>query len=312
MTQNEFEDIVIEKLLSGDQPDLVTLRQQYAQVKARTREKNGNWIFVRFSVPDDVPLTKIREIGFCDVTFRLPSDSVPGQAFVVAKDGRLAYLQMCHSNWPTDPGLFKVDHLGRESRDPEYVKRVFSIHSDIQAGCHLLATGSHGEYKWLTTGHDLVEFLEICPEVVIGKYLAVTALDSGILRLNTDEIGEGWQSRAGIGYSPKVQSIKKLPHLNHPERCREYHEWYVFESPAELGSRSDEHPMIGMIQPEKVMVFVNFGPRLHDTYCADVVARFWEQFDLIRPHSYIADSASCLIYVCRDPGLFSEVCEKLR
>ncbi len=208
MTQNEFEDTVIDKLLSGDQPDLVTLRQQYAQVTARTRERNGNWIFVRFSVPDDVPLTEIGEIGFCDVTLRLPSDSIPGQAFVVAKNGRLAYLQMYHSNWPTDPGLFKVDHLGRESRDPEYVERVISFYSDIQAGCHLLATGSHGEHKWLTTGHDLVEFLEVCPEVVIGKYLAVTALDSGILRLNTDEIGKGGKAAPGSATARKCGRLK--------------------------------------------------------------------------------------------------------
>ena len=55
------------------------------------------------------------------------------------------------------------------------------------------ATGSHGAYQWLTTGqHDLGTLLQLCPQAVSGKYIAVTSFDSGPLHLNDNELSDGW------------------------------------------------------------------------------------------------------------------------
>src|ERR1017187_2295846 len=74
-----------------------------------------------------------------------------------------------------------------------------------------LATGSHGAYKWLTTRHELDDILRLCPAVVLGKYLAITSIDSGHLSPSTEEKLAGWESRLGIAYSPLVQSVETLP-----------------------------------------------------------------------------------------------------
>src|SRR4029077_14052595 len=75
--------------------------------------------------------------------------------------------------------------------------------------------------------HDLITS---CPQVVLGKYTAVTSFDSGSLVPNEDEILAGWQGRGGIAYSPKVESVEKLPHDL-------YDEWYVLDIPRDLGNR---------------------------------------------------------------------------
>ena len=47
-----------------------------------------------------------------------------------------------------------------------------------------MVTGSHGTYRWLTTAeHELNTLLRRCPKAVIGKYVAVTLLDSGPMAL---------------------------------------------------------------------------------------------------------------------------------
>lgn len=71
------------------------------------------------------------------------------------------------------------------------------------------ATGSHGEYRWLTTDkHDLDTLLRVCPQAVLGKRIAVTSLDSGPLRLNADEVSAGWLTRNDVAYSPRIESSR--------------------------------------------------------------------------------------------------------
>jgi len=69
-------------------------------------------------------------------------------------------------------------------------------------------TGFHGPYRWLVTRqddqHDLATLVESCPQALVGKYVAVTSLDSGPMILTDEEKGLGWQSRNEIAYSPQV------------------------------------------------------------------------------------------------------------
>ena len=85
-----------------------------------------------------------------------------------------------------------------------------------------------------------------------GKYLAVTSLDSGPVFLSEKEKIAGWQSRNDIAYSPQVQLPDQLPHGG-------FDEWYVFDSPRDLGQlwRGNvfETPKAG----GHIADFVNFG-----------------------------------------------------
>ena len=42
----------------------------------------------------------------------------------------------------------------------------------------MLTVGSQAPYEWLVTDDDF-DLLELCPEIVLGKYVAITSVDSG-------------------------------------------------------------------------------------------------------------------------------------
>jgi len=169
------------------------------------------------------------------------------------------------------------------------------------------ATGSHGNYDWLTTQRDLGELLRLCPELVLGKYLAVTSRDSGPLHITDSERGAGWISRGGIAYSPQIESVEGVLQLG-VGRCAGFDEWYVFNSPADLGEISFGNIFEANLEPGRVAVFVNFrGFRVDDLDPAwqPLTNLFWTQLAWIQPESYIADGYSCLTVVSSDKPLFA-------
>lgn len=165
--------------------------------------------------------------------------------------------------------------------------------------------GKHGEYQWLTgLDCDISSLLRLCPEVVLGKYLAVTAIDSGPLRLAEQEGLEGWWTADAakvfsgtswsapeyrddwkVAYSPRLTSIHGLPNAG-------FDEWYVFEQP---------------VPPGEIEVFVNWlGFRLDDPkfeWCTD---RFWKQMTRLAPESYLGDG-TVFTFATRNATLFAKV-----
>jgi hypothetical protein len=167
-------------------------------------------------------------------------------------------------------------------------------------------SGRREGYFWLTTDeYALDDLLRACPHIVVGKHLAVTSFDSGSLSLSEEEIAGGWQSRAGVAYSPKVESIEKLPH-------DVYDEWYVFQAPKDLGALFCGNIFETSMQAGQVAAFVNFGGfSLHSPEMQDLANLFWKQLEFIQPESFIADG-TLLNFVTRDPALFSAVSASLR
>lgn len=172
--------------------------------------------------------------------------------------------------------------------------------------------GSRGDYQWLTMAErDITSLLRICPEIVVGKYLAVTSIDSGPLRLTEEERRQGWwTSEAGrffqgtswnppvfrdewkVAYSPRIASIHGLPNETHEECCAGFDEWYVFDGPVEAGD---------------IESFVNWGGfRLYDPEFEWCTERFWSQMERTQPESYIAEGTVFMV-VTRDAGLFRRV-----
>ena len=152
------------------------------------------------------------------------------------------------------------------------------------------------EYQWLTlVDDDIASLLFLCPEIVLGKYLAVTSIGGGSLHLaKQEEVPGWWTSKAGrvftgtdwsppayqdewkIAYSPRVTSLEGLPHTIHDGCCSGYDEWYVFEEPAPV---------------EDMETFVSWvGFRLDDPCLQWTIERFWRQIAKSRPESYIGFS----------------------
>jgi hypothetical protein len=170
------------------------------------------------------------------------------------------------------------------------------------------AAGSKGEYHWLTTGQDdLGTLITRCPQIFLGRYLAVTSLDSGPLDLNEEEIASGWQRRGDIAYSPRIESVEKLRY----GVCAGYDEWYVSESPLDLGQIIAGNIFEARLGPGRVQAFVNFiGFGFHDPEMDSPVQLFWAQLEWIHPMCYVGDG-SLLNFVCRDKEQFSTVLNAL-
>jgi hypothetical protein len=164
-----------------------------------------------------------------------------------------------------------------------------------------LGTGRHGAYQWLsTTRHTIDDLLRVSPAVVLGKFLAVTSHDSGPLLLTDEQKSCGWVCRGEVAYSPRIESLNMVPLHGL------YDEWYVFKAPAELGTIRNDFP----VPPGRLEVFVNFGFAIDAPDMEDLVARFWQQLDWIRPEVYVAESDfGFLIFVTRDNELFASVCQ---
>jgi hypothetical protein len=169
----------------------------------------------------------------------------------------------------------------------------------------VVETGSRGAYRWLTTSREsLNPLLAACPQAVLNKYLAVTSFDSGQLVLNEQERAAGWENHNGIAYSPRLQSLQDLPHDG-------YDEWYIFQSPADLGQVWKGDVFNAPLQSGSIAVFVNFsGFSLHNPGTRTLFDLFWTQLESIGPESFVADG-DLLNFVSRDQELFAAVCAAL-
>ena len=170
----------------------------------------------------------------------------------------------------------------------------------------MVNTGSHGGYQWLVAHHHLADLLGLCPEIVLGKYIAVTSCDSGPLILNTQELATGWESRKGIAYSPRVLDVDTLPR-------EQFDEWYLFQDPFDLGELAQQGTNVfeGRLGVGEIYPFVNFGGfAFHCPEDEDLVSLFWQQFDCIRPETYIGDG-EYLTVVSADKIHFAKLLQRL-
>lgn len=181
-----------------------------------------------------------------------------------------------------------------------------SYNLDMGDAEHLLQTGSMNGYQWLVSSDRQFDVLECCPDVVLGKYVAIPSFDSGPLRLTEGQKSTGWVSQGEIAYSPEIQHVNVVPQTY-------FSELYVFGSPTNLGALADPNINIfgSEMQKGQVIAFVNFDFGFHDSEYADVAHRFWQQLTWISPESYLAEN-DYLIFVTANPTLFAKVYEALR
>jgi hypothetical protein len=170
---------------------------------------------------------------------------------------------------------------------------------------HLLQTGSTNGYRWLVSSDRQLDVLECCPDVVVGKYVAITSFDSGSLGLTEAERTAGWVSQKEIAYSPEIQNANIVPQAY-------FSKLYVFGAPTNLGVLADPKKNIfeSEMQQGQVHPFVNFDFGFHDPEYADLARMFWQQLSWIKAESYLAQN-DYLIFVTANPELFARVYEAL-
>lgn len=161
--------------------------------------------------------------------------------------------------------------------------------------------GSEGDYAWLVATCSLDDLLSVCPETVIGKFVAVTAFDSGPLLPTQEERANGWDSKWGIAYSPKISDPKAVPHDN----C--YDEWYVFDQRTEIGRIAEQSSNIFETwqSEDTVFQFVNYHLGLHLEEMKPLSDLFWMQIRRIKPEVYLADCESFVTMVSRSKELIA-------
>jgi len=163
----------------------------------------------------------------------------------------------------------------------------------------MFTIGSQGSYQWLVTDENF-DLLKLCPEIVLGKYVAVTSIDSGQLNPTDKEKAAGWQSRERIAYSPKIENAEEIPREG-------WDEWYIFHTPTDLGTSHLAENIFEVPQEQgHLSVLVNYGFALHPPERAKLADLFWPQMARILPESYVADN-DFLTFVTMNEALFARV-----
>lgn len=156
-------------------------------------------------------------------------------------------------------------------------------------------------YEWLVATCSMGDLLGVCPQIVTGKFIAITAFDSGSLVLTGEETAQGWYSRFGIAYSPSIADVESVPYDNL------YDEWYIFNTKTEIGRLAERGSNIFEVsqREEVVYPFVNYHLGLHLEMHKQLADLFWMQTSRIRPEVYLADCDSWVTLVSRNKELFA-------
>jgi hypothetical protein len=171
--------------------------------------------------------------------------------------------------------------------------------------------GERGRYRWVTSDHhSLDDIVTECPQVLLGRHLAVTTTDSGSPYWWVQKLS-GWECRGRVGYSPRLVSTDGLTYQIHGKENAGFDEWYTFENPCDLGDViANENPWSeeSRDRPGRIIALVNYGfsPDLPDDALS---SEFWTQIERFNPESYISDGAECVTLVSRNLDLFRSVCE---
>jgi hypothetical protein len=174
-----------------------------------------------------------------------------------------------------------------------------------------MAIGSRGRYQWVTSNqHALDDIVRRRPEVLLGRYLAVTSTDSGDPTRWAKEF-PGWECRGRVAYSPRLESTEGIVYQTDGPHNAGFDEWYIFKAPADLGELiPDENPWAeeSCGRSGRIVALVNyyFSPDLPEDARSVI---FWDQIEKFQPESYISDGSECVTFVSRDADLFQSVCE---
>ncbi len=156
--------------------------------------------------------------------------------------------------------------------------------------------GAQGPFRWLESpSHKIHDVLQVCPELVTGRYLVITSFDSSRMEPVPSERLNGWRVAGSALHVPPLEGLELIPR-------NVFNEWYVFSAPP-----SDQ----------KLEGFTSSGLTLGPALGANAQAlsswdlkriqrNFWHQLQSASVETYLA-GAGRLIFATRDQACFSAV-----
>ncbi|MFA5801489.1 MAG: Imm40 family immunity protein [Thermoleophilia bacterium] len=123
---NDLEKQLLDKLLDGDEPFLVSLRKQIELSVIESRVLTGSGFFVYFSVPDSVPRIGTGRILVDDVQFDLEGLKHGGEIILFVDDGHISIFEgyLHAEDWPEEAGLTNVRY-DTNPRDFELLRKAW-------------------------------------------------------------------------------------------------------------------------------------------------------------------------------------------
>jgi hypothetical protein len=211
-------------------------------------------------------------------------------------------------------GVIGAEELRRIQEAREWKDKVYAAEQAlfITENATPGIVGAHGDYQWLSmVDCDISTLLRLCPDVVLGKYLAITSIDGDTLHLTDQEGAQGWwtddaakvftgrswsspeySDDCTVAYSPRLTSIHGLPNETHDECHGGFNEWYVFEQPP---------------KPVEMEVFEGWGGfRLYEPSYQEWADRLWDQLTRLAAESCIVDG-NFFTFATRNKALFASV-----
>ncbi|MFC5431008.1 hypothetical protein ACFPTO_19710 [Paraburkholderia denitrificans] len=158
-----------------------------------------------------------------------------------------------------------------------------------ESGERVTRTGERAGYRiveWSDGTDGAIEDLVLrCPELVLGRYVAIASCDSGPYTPTDEEFTAGWSKIGTLAVSPLVKVVSQLPMPG-------FDEWYVYDR---------------FIKFEPHANFVNrlgFSPlNVDDTYTDE----FWRQVAKLEPLHVLGSGTPGVFLVTRDNTLFEAV-----
>ncbi len=113
VSQETFENKLMELLLLGDLPILAALREQYANAKVINREFSGKGFFTYFLIPDGI--APVKPLNFAAGNVNIELEGVPGGAdcLIFIREGKISFLE-CYTfsdDWPKLINIKSLSHM---------------------------------------------------------------------------------------------------------------------------------------------------------------------------------------------------------
>lgn len=130
-TLSLLEKAVLQKLLSGNFPELMRLRNQIELCSVIKRELTGCGFYTTFSVPENIVRIPGFDVKFGDVIGEITGVRGGVGFLLYIKDGVLDMLEgySYDEPWPSSIYEFKLNYINGKERDWEALKKALHMPS---------------------------------------------------------------------------------------------------------------------------------------------------------------------------------------
>ncbi len=171
----------------------------------------------------------------------------------------------------------------------------------------MVYSGQKYDYYWLQWhGPFLDDLLDFCPALVLNKFIAITACDSGPLNPSVEEESEGWEQVKDIAYFGPILDPDLIPR-------DQYDEWYIFNINRRIAGPEIFINYGGFSLRDPHYLLDNLDPTWDKVAAQSLVEqiltqqeRFWTQLQVLSPETYLADGDN-LICVIGDEKLYLQL-----